>query len=96
MEQALINELIRLLCKGGCETFVGNFQKEIGEDGQPLAWTPAETGEAIHYIKYINEYFGRDEAVIIITSLIARFNINVHELPITKIPAEDLGLGSRQ
>jgi restriction endonuclease len=80
MEQALINELIRLLCKSGGETFVGNFQKEINEDGQAEKWTQAEVGEAVNYIKYINEYFGRDEAIAIMTSLIAKYNININDL----------------
>ena len=94
MEQILIHELIRLLCKSGCEALIGNFQREINEDGNPAAWIPSETNEAIHHIKYLNEYFGKDEAVVIITSLIARYNINVQELPITKLPAQDLGLGA--
>jgi hypothetical protein len=80
MEQALINELIRLLCKSGGETFVGNFQKEINEDGQTEKWTQLEVGDAVNYIKYINEYFGRDEAIAIITSLIAKYNININDL----------------
>lgn len=80
MEQVLINELIRLLCKGGGETFVGNFQKEINEDNQTEKWTQAEIGEAINYIKYINEYFGRDEAMAIVISLTAKYNININDL----------------
>jgi hypothetical protein len=81
-EQILINELIRLLCKGGGETFVGNFQKDINQDGKPEAWTSTEIQEAVQYMKYINEFFGKDEAVAIITSLITRYNINVNDLAI--------------
>ena len=80
MEQALINELIKLLCKGGGETFVGNFQKDINADNVYEKWTPEELGEAVKYIQYINEYFGRDEAVAIITALIAKYNISVSDL----------------
>lgn len=80
MEQALINELIKLLCKGGGETFVGNFQRDIDHDRQHGRWTENEIVEAIHYIKYINEFFGKDEALAIITSLIAKYNINVDDL----------------
>jgi hypothetical protein len=79
-EHALINELIRLLCKGGGETFVGNFQRQINTDNQYEAWTEGEIGEAVNYVSYINEYFGKDEAVAIITSLITRFNINLNDL----------------
>jgi hypothetical protein len=80
MEQTLINELIKLLCKGGGETFVGNFQKEINSDNENEKWTKHEIAEAVHYISYINEFFGKDEAVAIITSLITRYNINVNDL----------------
>jgi hypothetical protein len=80
MEHSLINQLIRLLCKSGAETFVGNFQKEIDKDGQPQQWTAEEIKQACEYLKYINEYFGRDEAVAIITSLIAKYDININDL----------------
>jgi len=78
-EHALINELIRLLCKGGGETFVGNFQRKINSDDNNELWSDKEVGEAIDYISYINEYFGRDEAIAIITSLITRYNINIDD-----------------
>lgn len=80
MEHSLINQLIRLLCKSGAETFVGNFQKEIDEDHNAHQWTQQEIKDACEYIRYINEYFGRDEAVAIITSLIAKYNISVSDL----------------
>lgn len=87
MEKILINELIKLLCKSGCETFVGNFQKDINQDNNTEKWTQAEIGEAVNYIKYINEYFGRDEALAIITSLIAKYNININDLSLRPDPA---------
>lgn len=80
MEQTLINELIKLLCKSGCETFVGNFQRLVDQDGQKGQWTPSEVAEAVQYIKYINDYFGKDEAVAIITSLVAKYNVNVNDI----------------
>jgi hypothetical protein len=82
MEQTLINELIKLLCKGGGETFVGNFQKEINSDNEYEKWTKQEVAEAVHYVSYINEFFGKDEAVAIITSLITRYNINMNDLAV--------------
>jgi hypothetical protein len=94
MEQALINELIRLLCKGGGETFVGNFQREINEDHKPAIWTQKEIGEAVDYIKYINEYFGKDEAVAIITALVAKYNININDLSLRPDPTTTkIGVG---
>jgi hypothetical protein len=80
MEHSLINQLIRLLCKSGAETLVGNFQKEIEADNNSQQWTSKEIKEACEYIKYINEYFGRGEAVAIVTSLIAKYNISLEDL----------------
>jgi hypothetical protein len=92
MEQQLINELIRLLCKAGAESFVGNFQKEIDHDGSPGKWTSTEVTEATQYIKYINDYFGRDEAVAIITSLMGRYNILSSEFSLND-GSEKIGVG---
>jgi hypothetical protein len=86
MTQELINELIKLLCKAGGETFVGNFQKEVDKDGKYEKWTDVEIGEAVQYIKYMNEYFGKDEAVAIITALIAKYNIDVKDLALRPPP----------
>ncbi|HYC83770.1 MAG TPA: hypothetical protein VEB86_01055 [Chryseosolibacter sp.] len=80
MEHALVNELIKLLCKAGGETFVGNFQKDVNQDGEHDKWTPDEIAEAVEHVRYMNEYFGKDEAVAIITSLIAKYNVDVNDL----------------
>jgi hypothetical protein len=85
MEQALINELISLLCRAGGETFVGNFQRDINADGNFQEWTREEIAEAIPYIKYINEYFGKDEAVAIVTALVAKYNIDVKDLELRPV-----------
>ena len=96
MEQTLINELIKLLCKGGGETFVGNFQKEVNTDNVYEKWTVEELAEAVKYVQYINEYFGRDEAVAIITSLVAKYKININGLSLGANPAADkVAVGDR-
>ena len=79
MEQTLINELIRLLCKAGGETFVGNFQRDVDKDGKSVRWSSQEIAEAVPYIQYMNEYFGRDEAVAIVTALIAKYNLDTKD-----------------
>jgi len=93
-EQVLINELIDLMCKGGCEAFVGNFQR----DGAVLAprpqWTPKDVDEAIHYVRYMNEYFGKEEAIAVITSLVSKFHIKVTDLTILRDDREKVGLES--
>jgi hypothetical protein len=85
MEQTLINELIKLLCKSGGETFVGNFQRDVDANGNYATWTPQEVAEAVPYIQYMNEYFGKDEAVAIITALVAKYNIDVKDLELRPV-----------
>lgn len=94
MEHTLINELINLMCKGGCEAFVGNFQR----DGNVLApnseWTEKDIQEAIQYVRYMNEYFGKQEAVAVITSLVSKFHISLQDITIPKTADEKVGLES--
>ena len=94
MELTLINELINLMCKGGCEAFVGNFQR----DGNVLApkseWTEKDIQEAIQYVRYMNEYFGKQEAVAVITSLVSKFLISLQDITIPKTADEKVGLES--
>jgi hypothetical protein len=45
-------------------------------------------------LKYINEYFGKEEARAMVTSLIVKYNININEISVTKVSADSLGLGA--
>ena len=94
MEQVLINELINLMCKGGCEAFVGNFQREATVLAPRDAWSETDVSEAINYVRYMNEYFGKQEAIAVITSLIAKFHISADELTIPKTADDKVGLES--
>jgi hypothetical protein len=94
MEQILINELINLMCKGGCEAFVGNFQREATVLAPKPAWTETEIAEAIQYVRYMNEYFGQQEAIAVITSLISKFHISMSDLTIPQTADEKVGLES--
>jgi hypothetical protein len=89
VEENLINELIKLICKSGGETFVGNFQRTVNEDQQPERWTESELKEAVQYIRYINEYFGRDEAVAIITALLGKYNLSIKDLALGQPSASE-------
>jgi hypothetical protein len=94
MEQILINELINLMCKGGCEAFVGNFQRDANVLSPKSAWTDSDISEAIHYVRYMNEYFGKQEAIAVITSLISKFHISLQDLTVPKSADEKVGLES--
>jgi len=94
MEQVLINELINLMCKGGCEAFVGNFQTDATVLAPKSAWTESDIEEAIQYVRYMNEYFGKPEAIAVITSLVSKFHINLNDLTIPRTSADKVGLES--
>ena len=93
-EHILINELIALMCKGGCEAFVGNFQRDDAILAPRANWSDEEVTEAVDYVRYMNEYFGKQEAVAVITSLIAKFHVTVDDLTVPKSPDEKVGLES--
>jgi hypothetical protein len=94
MEQTLINELITLMCKGGCEAFVGNFQRDATVLAPRVEWSEEDIAEAINYVRYMNEYFGKQEALAVVTSLIAKFHISVDDLTIPKNAQDKVGLES--
>ena len=94
MEHVLINELINLMCKGGCESFVGNFQREATGLSPDASWSEQDIAEAVRYVRYINEYFGKQEAIAVITSLISRFHISLEDITIPKTANDKVGLES--
>ena len=94
MEHELINELINLMCKGGCESFVGNFQRDATVLAPRTTWTETGIREAVDYVRYMNEYFGKQEAIAVITSLVSKFHISQEELTIPRSPEEKVGLES--
>ncbi len=94
MEQTLINELINLMCKCGCESFVGNFQRDHTMLVPRNAWSEDDLSKAVDYVRYMNEYFGKEEAVAVITSLVSRFHITQQNVTVPLTPDEKVGLES--
>ena len=94
MEHILINELINLMCKSGCESFVGNFQRDATALTPHADWSEDEISEAIQYVKYMNEYFGKQEAIAVVTSLISKFHISVADISIPRSANDKVGLES--
>lgn len=93
-KSVLINELIALMCKGGCESFVGNFQRDATALSPREEWSDTDVEEAIHYVRYMNEYFGKQEAVAVITSLISKFHVSLEDISVPRSSREKVGLES--
>lgn len=82
------------MCKGGCEAFVGNFQRDGALVAPKSSWTESDIAEAIQYVRYMNEYFGKQEAIAVITSLVSKFHISLADLTIPATAKEKVGLES--
>ncbi len=93
-EQVLINELIDLMCKGGCEAFVGNFQRDSTALSPRANWTDQDVSKAIDYVRYMNEYFGKQEAIAVVTALVSKYHISLEDITIPATSAEKVGLES--
>lgn len=94
MEQRLINELVTLMCKCGCESFVGNFQRDATVLRPRDEWSQEEISEAINYVRYMNEYFGKQEAIAVITTLVSKFHVTRDDVTLPSSESEKVGLES--
>jgi hypothetical protein len=94
MEQ-LVNELLKLIAKSGGASMITELIHRINEDGQATVWQPAEVDKATDYIRDLNAYFSRMDAVEIIENLIEQFHIKVDDLRIKNAESleEKLGVG---
>ena len=45
-------------------------------------------------MRYMNEYFGKQEAIAVITSLISKFHISLNDLTIPRDSRDKVGLES--
>jgi hypothetical protein len=80
MEQLLINQLIRLLCKGGGSSLIRDLIRETDEDGNARIWTDEEIENANNYLNWINQNFSSSDALVIINNLVKQYNIKVSQI----------------
>ena len=79
MEQ-LVNELLKLISKSGGASMITELIHRINEDQNAAVWQPAEVEKATEYIRDLNTYFSRVDAVEIIENLIEKFNIKIEDI----------------
>ena len=80
MEQLLINQLIRFLCKGGSSSLIRDLIRETDEDGNARVWTDEEMESANNYLNWINQNFSASDALAIINNLVRQYNIKVSQI----------------
>lgn len=80
MEQQLINCLIGFIRKSGGEPFIKNLLSEVDQDGNDRVWTEDEIINAINHLNWVNDFFGKSDATVIISNLFQQYRIDVEDL----------------
>jgi hypothetical protein len=79
MDQQLINVLIKLFSKAGGGSLISDMIREIEENGNPKVWTNTEMEAAVRYLERQTEYFGTSEAIIMVQSLLKKYNLRIED-----------------
>jgi len=97
MEQ-LVNELLKLIAKSGGASMITELIHRVAEDEHATVWQPAEVEKATAYIRDMNTYFSRVDAVEIIENLIEKFHIKLDDIRVRESEGfdEKIGVGELQ
>ena len=80
MEQQLINNLICFIRKSGGESFIKNLLSEVDRNGNDRVWTEDEIENAVNHLKWVNDFFGKSDATIVISNLVQLYHIDIEDL----------------
>jgi hypothetical protein len=80
MEQQLINAFMKFTAKMGAGEMIKDLIREVDENGNPKAWTPAEIEKGIAYLNHLTESFDKTQARTIATTLIKKFDLDMTQL----------------
>jgi hypothetical protein len=83
MEQQLINAFMKLVAKAGGGFLIRELIQHVDDNGNPKVWTPEEIRHAVDYVTLEIETFGEPEAMMVIGSLVRKYNLNPELLPQT-------------
>lgn len=83
MEQQLINALMKLVSKAGGGSLIKDMIQQVDTNGNPKVWTEAEVSRAIEFVNWQTENFGTSEAIIIIQSLLRKYNLRIEDFQTT-------------
>jgi hypothetical protein len=79
-EQQLINAFMKLVAKAGAGEVIREMIQRIEENGNPKVWTANEIESATHFINHQVENFGKAEALMVVKTLIDKFDIHEQDL----------------
>jgi hypothetical protein len=83
MEQQLINALVKLIAKAGGASLMKDMIQQIDTNGNPKVWTAAEVEAAVRYVDIQTENFGTAEAIIMIQTLLKKYNLRMEDFQTT-------------
>src|SRR5687768_7502628 len=79
MDQQLINALMKLFSKAGGGSLIRDMINQVDENGNPKVWTASEMEAAVRYLELQTENFGTAEAIIMIQSLLKKYNLRIED-----------------
>lgn len=89
LEQQLINAFMKFTAKAGAGKFIKDLVREIDENGNPKSWTIREMENAIHFLHQRTEGFGKGEAILVVKTLLKKFDIDLSSLPQENDPSDE-------
>jgi hypothetical protein len=79
-EQQLINAFMKLVAKAGAGEVIREMIQRVEENGNPKVWSANEIERATHFINHQIENFGKAEALLVVKTLIDKFDIHEQDL----------------
>jgi hypothetical protein len=95
-EQQLINAFMKLVAKVGAGELIRQMIQLTDENGNPKIWTANEIDSATHFINHQIENFGRAEALMVVKTLIDKFDIREHDLQLHSAVPDPSGIQGLQ
>jgi hypothetical protein len=80
LEQQLINAFMKLAAKVGAGELIREMIQQVDENGNPKAWTALEMERATQFINRHIEHFGKADALVVIETLMRKFDITERDL----------------
>jgi len=80
LEQQLINAFMKLAAKAGAGEIIREMIQQVEQNGNPKVWTALEMERALKFINQQVENFGKAEALVVVETLIRKFEITDADL----------------
>lgn len=79
---------MKLTAKAGAGHLVRELINAVDENGNPKAWNVHEMEEAVAFINMQVEQFDKDDAALVIRSLMRKFQLSLDDIPFASGPLD--------